>query len=105
MSKKPPPFVAGRTYFGPNNERLSIMRIEGDTVHVIRPLSLVQETRTVRQMSAFINGSKLRTYHHKKSGEVRTKIRETADEVTYTTPDFAIGTVEPGEWAKWRKGA
>lgn len=101
---KPSALAVGRTYYGPGNRRLTVTAIKGNEVLVTRPVSLTQERMSLADMRAFAAASPLRTYHHK-SGEVRTKLREDAEEVFYGTPGHEFHAVPKAEWAKWRKAA
>lgn len=98
--------VVGRTYYGPGDQRLTVMAIEGETVRVISPISLRRETRSTDEMIEFIGGSLIRSYQHA-NGERRVKIKETDDAVTFyeTAPGGPLETVPRKQWAKWRKGA
>lgn len=98
--------VIGRTYYGPGEERLTVMGINGNHVDVMRPVSLRTDRRTVKQMEKFIKGSTRRTYQHKKTGELRIKLDAAKKgDVRYMTPDHQIETVTAKGWAAWRKNA
>jgi hypothetical protein len=97
------PLQLGRTYYGPGNERLTVLEVDGERVRVMRPVSLKEEERSLSDMLEFIKGSPFRTYDHK-NGERRTKREETDTHVLYVD-STGPKRVTLGRWKKWRAGA
>ena len=93
--------IIGQTYFGPDDERRTVVGLRRGKVETLRPLSLERETITAAEMEEFVAGSTRRTYRDPK-GEVRIKIEQTDDEVTYVTPDYKRFTIARKKWDKWR---
>lgn len=109
----------GKIYFGPGEQRLRAISVDGDQVRVQFPLSLNEKTISLQEMLDFIAGSKRRTYHRETEDgiEIRTKIeaftvRKKGDRslprgkyVTYITPAKERHTIPAADWQEWRAGA
>lgn len=92
---------AGRTYYGPNNERRTLIRVTAKGAHIMHPLSMREETIPVKDMEEFAAGSDRRTYYGK-DGDTRTKVEQTDALVVYQTPDYQRHEVSREDWDKWR---
>lgn len=93
---------AGKTYYGPGNQRLTVLEIVGDQVTVLHPMTLRQGTRTLAEMEEFAAGSNRRHYYHPETNDIlRTKIAEDDDHVTYQDSE-GPKKVTHEEWQQWR---
>jgi hypothetical protein len=106
MTKKTSPvqFEPGLTYYGPHNERLMVMSVEGDQVTVRYPVSLRIETRPMREMQKFAAASDRRSYRPNR-GKMRTKIEETDSHVVYLDHIHRRHKVTRKAWTAWRAKA
>lgn len=114
----------GKSYYGPGEQRLRVLKVEGDQATVQYPLSLNEKAMSLKEVAEFIGGSARRTYQRASAGsvEIRTKVEEFAvpkgDQrtlsvpgfkrmrpgkyVAYITPDKNRHIVSAAQWAKWR---
>lgn len=96
--------IIGQTYFTPVGRR-TLMAIEGSNVRVRAPALCREMTLPAAEFIKLTEAAPSRIYTHKKTGEVRTKIKVDGEQVHYLGEHNELFHISKKKWDTWRKNA
>lgn len=102
MTKKE--LIIGQTYFTPTGRR-TLMAIEGNMVRLRSPMQCREMTMPTTEFIKLAEAGTSRIYKHKKTGEVRTKVKVDDEQVHYLDERNDLNHVSKKKWDAWRAHA